>query len=134
MNPVHISTTVLTLVLVMSALAMTGCSTAGHSTTATRISTAIPPAFHGTWTHNQSGHHPLGEDPLVLSTKTLKEHETYGDVRSVSIHSENEITVVLDVSAEGDEFSDERSFRLSPDGSRLDMKSDGFVLPLYRVK
>ena len=122
--------------LVMSALGITGCAAPSDATTTPRLSATVPSSFHGTWTHNPSGVHPPGgEEPWVLSAKSIQAHETYGEVRSVTIHGDNAITVIQDVFAEGTEFSDEKYFKLSPDSNRLDMKgTEGDPLTLYRVR
>ena len=130
--------------LLMTELGMTGCTAPSDTTTATATTTmpkhsaTIPSSFQGTWTDNPSGLHPPGgEEPWVLSAKTIEAHETYGVVRSVTIHGDNAITVIQDVDTEGEgpEFTDEDYFELSTDGNRLEMIwTEGGSLMLYRVR
>ncbi|MDA7881417.1 hypothetical protein N9A94_03855 [Akkermansiaceae bacterium] len=127
----------LSLVLLTTVLALTACSPINDPTTTTpKLSATIPAQFHGTWTHNTSGLHPVGgEEPYVLTADKVQSHETYGDVRSVTILGDAAITVVQDVSSEGTEWTDETHFKLSPDGSRLEIKgSEGAPVTLYRVR
>ena len=102
-----------------------------------KLSPIIPVGFQGTWTLNATGLHPAGgEEPWVLAAKTFRAHETYADVRFVIIHGSDAITLVLDVSSEGEEFTEEKYLKLAQNGNRLEMKrtegaESGFFL--YRA-
>jgi len=119
-----------------SVFVMTGCSTTEGTAPSPLQSSTIPKEFHGKWTHHSTGLHPAGgEEPWVLAAKTFQAHETYADVRSVTIHGSDAITVILDVSSEGEEYTEERYLELSRDGNRLVMKvAEGGPASLYRVR
>lgn len=122
--------------VICSVLVMTGCSTTEGTAPSPVQSLTIPEEFHGKWTLYSSGLHPArGEQPWVLAAKTFQAHETYADVRSVIIHGSDAITVILDVSSEGTEFTDEKYLELSRNQNRLVMKgTEGGLLSLYRIR
>lgn len=107
-------------------------ATGGHPVTAT-----IPAKFQGTWTISKSGKHPTGgEGPTVIGATTWQGHESYGRARSVQIVSENEVTVTLAMTGEGEEWTDQRRLRLSPDGNAMTVSATNSQSnhSLYRVR
>jgi hypothetical protein len=102
-----------------------------------RILETIPAKFRGTWTYKQDGKHPPGgENPTVIGATTWTGHESEGQVKSVRISRENEITVTKAMSGEGETWVDHSRLRLSPDGTVLTVvdSSDQSGWTLYRVR
>ena len=97
----------------------------------------IPGEFHGTWTYKQDGRHPPGgENPTVIGATTWTGHESEGQVKSVQVSSENDITVTLAMSGEGETWVEQNHLWLSPDENVLTVTSpsDQSGWKLYRVR
>ena len=97
----------------------------------------IPAKFQGTWTYKQDGRHPPGgEDPTVIGATTWTGHESYGQVKTVQVGNENDITVTTAMSGEGETWVDHSRLQLSPDGNTLTVVSppDQSGWTLYRVR
>jgi hypothetical protein len=97
----------------------------------------IPAEFRGTWTYKQDGRHPPGgENPTVIGATTWTGHESEGQVKSVRVGSENDISVTTAMSGEGETWVDQNRLRLSPDGTVLTVvdSSDQSGWTLYRVR
>ena len=80
----------------------------------------IPAKFRGTWTYKQDGRHPPGgENPTVIGATIWTGHEFEGQVKSVRVGSDNDITVTMAMSGEGETWVDHKRLRISPDGKVL---------------
>ena len=72
----------------------------------------------------------------VIGATTWTGHESYGQVKSVRVGSENDITVTMAMSGEGETWVDHNRLRLSPDGNVLTVigSDDQSGWTLYRVR
>lgn len=82
----------------------------------------IPADFHGRYA--ASCDRP-GDSRLDVSARELRFHESAAAVRSVTIQSPRSIEVAAAYQGEGERWSAVQQLRLSDDGSRLTLKSDG---------
>jgi len=81
---------------------------------------AIPATFHGEWNASVPDCGTGGSDSrLRIAGDRVRFHESAGEVVSVTVHSDREITVVSRLSGEGQSWNDTRRWRLSPDGGTL---------------
>ena len=102
-----------------------------------RVLKTIPAKIQGTWTYKEDGRHPPGgENPTVISATTWTGHESYGQVKSVRALSENDITVTMAMTGEGETWEDDNRLQLTPDGKVLTVMSpaDQTGWSLYRVR
>ena len=71
---------------------------------------------------------------MVIGATFWTGHESYGQVKSIRIRSENDITVTTAMNGEGETWEDERRLRLSPDGNVLTVSTDQYEWTRYRVR
>ena len=105
----------------LAACSPTDVSTAPSGATGDQlVLETIPAKFRGTWTYKQDGKHPPGgENPTVIGATTWTGHESEGQVKSVRVSPDNDISVTMAMSGEGETWVDHSRLRLSPDGNVL---------------
>ncbi len=86
----------------------------------------IPAAFHGEWNASLSACGSGANDSrLRIEGGRVRFHESAGEVKSVTVHSDREITVVARLTGEGQSWDHARRWRLSSDGATLEDITDG---------
>ncbi|MEM7061771.1 MAG: hypothetical protein AAF572_01225 [Cyanobacteria bacterium P01_B01_bin.77] len=88
---------------------------------------SIPPQFQGEWTANlERCGATAGESRLWIEANYIEFYESGGPVLEVVTQGNVGLTVITELSGEGDTWQDQRSFQLSPDYQTLETSS-GFV-------
>jgi hypothetical protein len=89
----------------------------------------IPVHFHGNWAGSyQACQKQRGDDTrLKITANTLEFYESKGTVQEVVTHSKQKITVVAQMSGEGQTWKTTTPLQLSPDGKRITDSSTSFV-------
>jgi len=98
---------------------------------------AIPSAFHGAWTSNQSGTNFADDDGhLFVEAYKIFGWEWRGDVVSVKTVGPQTVIIKSKGLAEGTPIETELTLQLSGDGAALlaKYKSSGIWQPLYRAR
>lgn len=93
---------------------------------------AIPPRFHGEWTRDPADCGRSSETRLRISADRVRFHESSGAVQSVTVHSDQEITVTAELTGEGTTFRNQRRWQLSPDAGTLRDVTEGAGLVRQR--
>lgn len=87
---------------------------------------AIPPRFHGEWNRVLSDCGTGRNDSrLTLSADRVRFYESSGQVTSVTRYGADEIGITVEMAGEGERWTAQYRFRLSPDGrSFIDVGND----------
>jgi len=102
---------------------------------ATAAPAALPAAFHGVFDQDRAACAAASSiTRLNVDARTLRFHESIGEVRSIAVETPRAISVVADWQGEGESWRNTHRLGLSEDGGTLTVAGEGTNLVRVRCR